>query len=210
MKSNPIFVLLAGGKSERMGVDKGLLKYKQTFWILEQLQRISRSNISTVYIGLGYNYQHYFNAISWLKNAQQIPFQFQNLSVNVVLNTKPEKGSFSTLQKVLKNIPDKIDIVINPIDIPILNSIELNNIISKENSVIIPHFEDENGHPIKLNYEFWKQLCSLDLNDKSSRLDYQIKKINPNKISKIEVFDRVITLNINTKKKWLHYLNSSL
>ena len=210
MENNPVFVLLAGGKSNRMGVDKGLLKYKQTFWILEQLQRISNSNISTVYIGLGYHYQYYFNAISWLENAQQTPFQFENLRVKVVMNQSPEKGSFSTLQNVLKNISDEKDIIINPIDIPILNSKELNEIISEQNSVVIPNFEGKNGHPIKLNFEFWKNLCGLDLDDKSSRLDYQIKKISPNKISKIEIFDRVITLNINTKKDWLNYLNSLL
>ena len=60
-KNNIDFVLLAGGKSERMGVAKGLLKYQQTYWILEQLHRISKTNIKDVYIGLGFNFEHYFN-----------------------------------------------------------------------------------------------------------------------------------------------------
>ena len=205
MENSPVFILLAGGKSNRMGVDKGLLKYKQTFWILEQLQRISVSNISAVHIGLGYHCQHYFNAISWLEKAQQTSYQFQDLNISVVLNSTPEKGSFSTLQCVLKNISDKKDVIINPIDIPILNSKELNKIISKQNSVVIPNFEGKNGHPIKMNYTFWNHLCELDLKDESSRLDYQIKKENPNKISIIEVFDKVITLNINTKKDWINF-----
>ena len=205
MENSPVFILLAGGKSNRMGVDKGLLKYKQTFWILEQLQRISVSNISAVHIGLGYHCQHYFNAISWLEKAQQTSYQFQDLNISVVLNSTPEKGSFSTLQCVLKNISDKKDVIINPIDIPILNSKELNKIISKQNSVVIPNFEGKNGHPIKMNYTFWNHLCELDLKDESSRLDYQIKKENPNKISIIEVLDRVITLNINTKKDWINF-----
>ena len=50
MESEPVFVLLAGGKSERMGVAKGLLKFKHTFWILEQLNRISSAKIKTVYM----------------------------------------------------------------------------------------------------------------------------------------------------------------
>ena len=193
-----------------MGVDKGLIKYKQTFWLLEQLHRISDSNISTVYIGLGYNFQRYFNAISWLKKTQETAYLFEKIKVKVVINKFPEKGSFSTLQNVLNSITEEKDVIINPIDIPVLNSKELNSIISIKNSVVIPHFENKNGHPIKLNFEFWKNLCELDLNNEFLRLDYQIKKINPNKISNIEVFDRVITLNINTKKDWLNYLNSSL
>ena len=206
MVNNPIFVLLAGGKSERMGVDKGLLKFKHTFWILEQLQRISKSTISTVYIGLGHNYENYFNAIPWFKNALENSYQFLNLDITVVLNTSPENGSFSTLQKVLQNIPDKNDLIISPIDTPILNSKELCKIISLQNTIVIPYFEGKNGHPIKLNYSFWNNLCKLDLNDESSRLDTQIKKTSPNKISTIEVFDKAIILNLNTKKDWLTYL----
>ena len=50
----------------------------------------------------------------------------------------------------------------------IKNSKELNKIISEQNNVVIPNFEGKNGHPIKLGIDFWKNLCSLDLNDKSS------------------------------------------
>ena len=70
MQNKTVFVLLAGGKSQRMGVAKGLLKYQQTYWILEQLHRISKSSIKEVYIGLGFNFEQYFNAIPWLQNAQ--------------------------------------------------------------------------------------------------------------------------------------------
>ena len=63
MKNNTVFVLLAGGKSERMGTDKGLLKFQENYWILEQLNRISESTIQEVYIGLGFHSQNYFNTI---------------------------------------------------------------------------------------------------------------------------------------------------
>ena len=36
MENNTVFILLAGGKSERMGFTKGLLEYKKIFWVLEQ------------------------------------------------------------------------------------------------------------------------------------------------------------------------------
>jgi len=209
MQNKLVFVILAGGKSERMGVNKGLLKYNQTYWILEQLNRISKTNIKEIYIGLGFNFQHYFDAIPWLEKAQINPIEFQGLDLKVIINKNPKLGSFSTLQNVLKNISEDRDIIMNPIDIPILNSKELNKIISEQNNVVIPNFEGKNGHPIKLGIDFWKNLCSLDLNDKSSRLDVQIKKINPNKISIIEVSDRVITLNINTKKDWKSFLEKN-
>ena len=209
MQNNTVFVLLAGGKSERMGVAKGLLKYKHTFWILEQLERISKSTISEVYIGLGYNYQHYFEAIPWFKKAVSNFKNFQNLNVKVIINKTPELGSFSTLQTVLKQINLTKNIVLNPIDIPILNFTELNKIISTKNKVVFPNFEGKNGHPIKMNPSFWKNLLRLNSIDKEARLDVQLKKESPIKTSIIEVFDRDILYNLNTKKDWISYLDTT-
>lgn len=209
MGNNTVFVLLAGGKSSRMGVDKGLLKYQQTFWVLEQLNRISKTTISEVYLGLGHNYQNYFNAIPWLKKAQLNFIKYEGLKVKIVVNKTPEFGPFSTLQNVLQTIEKEKDVVLNPIDIPILNSTELNKLISIDNDVIIPSFEEKNGHPIKLKYFFWKNLLKLSIPDENARLDIQIKKINPIKISKIKVSDKIILKNLNNKKDWISFLNES-
>ena len=147
MKNNTVFILLAGGKSERMGVDKGLLKYHQTYWILEQLNRISKTTISEVYIGLGYNYQHYFDAIPWFQNGLENNINFQGLNVKIILNKNPEMGSFSTLQTVLKKIDSTKNVVLNHIDIPILNSEELQKIIETKNTVVIPNYEGKMDTP---------------------------------------------------------------
>jgi len=208
MKNNIDFVLLAGGKSERMGVAKGLLKYQQTYWILEQLHRISKTNIKDIYIGLGFNFEHYFNAIPWLQNAQSNFIEYEGLKVKVIINENPEYGSFSTLQTVLKVIPKSSEILVNHIDIPILNSEELSKIISFKNEIVLPNYKGKNGHPIKLNPSFWNNLLQLHPTEKDSRLDFQLKKVNPVKISIIEVLDRAIIMNLNTKKAWISFLET--
>ena len=81
MKNNTAFVLLAGGKSERMGTDKGLLKFQENYWILEQLNRISESTIQEVYIGLGFHSQNYFNTIPWLKDALTDFVSYKNYKI---------------------------------------------------------------------------------------------------------------------------------
>jgi len=208
MENKKAFILLAGGKSERMGVAKGLLKYQQTFWILEQLNRISKTSIKEVYIGLGYYYDHYFSAIPWLKNAQKKTFEFQGLNVKTVINKNPDLGSFSTLQTVLKAIPKQTTILTNPIDTPLLNSEELAKIISEKNEVVFPNFEGKNGHPIKMSPQIWNKLLVINTKDKDARLDFQLKKISPIKITNITVFDRAIILNLNTKKEWISFLKT--
>ncbi len=209
MENNTVFVLLAGGKSERMGVAKGLLKYEQTFWILEQLNRISKSTISEVILGLGYNYQHYFDAIPWFEDALTKCINFQGLNVKVIINKTPELGSFSTLQTCLKEIDSTNSVILTHIDIPILNSKELNKVISGENDIIFPSYDGKNGHPIKMNSSMWNNLIHLNPSDKEARLDVQLKKVNPAKTSTIEISDRAILYNINTKKDWVSFLNTS-
>ncbi|HEY9221432.1 MAG TPA: NTP transferase domain-containing protein [Lutibacter sp.] len=207
MENETVFVLLAGGKSERMGVDKGLLKYKHTFWILEQLNRISKTTISKVYIGLGFNSQNYLDAISWFKTALNNEADYQGLKVRIIVNPTPEMGSFSTLQTVLKNINSGCDVLLCPIDIPLLNSDELNKIIAVKNNIVMPNFEGKNGHPIKMAASFWQKLVSLNIAEENSRLDLQIKKLNVKEISIIKVNDASIVKNLNTKTAWVSYLN---
>ncbi|SFS73725.1 NTP transferase domain-containing protein [Lutibacter maritimus] len=208
MKNKPVFVLLAGGKSERMGTDKGLLKFNNNYWILEQLNRISNSTIQKIYIGLGFHSQHYFEAIPWLKDALVDFVSYQNLNIKVIINNTPELGSFSTLQTILKEVTEKSTIILNHIDIPILNVTELIKIISTENNVVIPIFEGKKGHPIKMKPAFWTNLISINATEIDARLDYQLKKINPIKISTVEVFDRTVILNLNTKKDWNTFLEN--
>ena len=69
MKNDTVFVLLAGGKSERMGTAKGLLQYQNTYWILEQIDRIASSTITEVYIGLGHHSEKYLDKIPLLHQA---------------------------------------------------------------------------------------------------------------------------------------------
>ena len=209
MVNKTVFVLLAGGKSERMGVAKGLLKYHQTFWILEQLNRISKSNISDVYIGLGYDFKNYFDDIPWFKDAITKPIKYLGLNVAIVINKNPELGSFSTLQTVLKNIDFTVDTIICPIDVPILNSEELNKLIEVKNTLVIPTYKDKNGHPIKINNDLKKQLEIVNLSDKNARLDYQLKKINDLNISKISVNDNAVLKNLNTKIVWKTFISKN-
>jgi CTP:molybdopterin cytidylyltransferase MocA len=208
MENNAVFVLLAGGKSERMGVAKGLLEYKNSYWILEQLNRISASTVTEVYIGLGFHYEEYLNKIPWFTKAQSLFINYKNLKVRVVVNKNPELGPFSTLQTVLQQIPKNKSVLINPIDIPILNANELQNIIEEQNLIVLPNFKGKNGHPIKLNSIFWNPLLLLNPADENSRLDLEIKKIIPSKITTIAVTDSCIIKNLNTPDNWIEYLNS--
>jgi CTP:molybdopterin cytidylyltransferase MocA len=208
MESDPVFVLLAGGKSERMGIAKGLLPYQNTYWILEQIERISTSNVKEVYIGLGHHSQEYIDKIPLLKEAQSFLVFYKKIQIKVITNKNPERGSFSTMQTVLQQIPKNKSVLINPIDVPILNIAELQTIIETQNLIVLPNFEGKNGHPIKLHADFWSRLLLLDPTDENSRLDLEIKKINASETTTISVNDFYVVKNLNTSNDWMEFLKA--
>jgi CTP:molybdopterin cytidylyltransferase MocA len=205
MESDTVFVLLAGGKSERMGIAKGLLPYQNSYWILEQINRISTSTVIEVYIGLGYHSQEYIKQIPLLNQAKSNFVTYKEIQVRVIINKNPELGSFSTLQTVLQQIPKDKSVLINPIDVPILNTAELRTIIETQNQIVLPNFEGKNGHPIKLHTDFWNPLLQLNPADENSRLDLEIKKMNPSEITRIAVTDSSILKNLNTPNDWAEF-----
>ncbi len=203
---SPILILLAGGKSNRMGSPKGLLDYHDTPWILEQIARYKHIKNPKVYIGLGYDYEQYLNVIPWFENAIENSYNYNGVEVKIVINYKPQLGSFSTLLTVLREINIISNVVVQPIDVPLPNKQSLITIINENNTIVIPKCNDKNGHPVKLKPKFWKPLLKIDLSLNDARLDTQIKQFKKVSITFVKVLDNSVYQNINTKEKWNSYL----
>ena len=208
IKNKTILIILAGGKSSRMGFPKGLLKHSSTFWILSQIENYIGQE---VYIGLGFDYQHYFEAIPWLNEALEKPISYKGKKIRVALNQTPEFGLFSTLQNVLRilNLEEGNNtVLILPIDVPLLNAKGQEKLVFDEQLISIPTYNNKKGHPVKLTSKFWKLLLNLNLSDKDSRLDVQIKKRNASEISLVEINDASIVKNLNTPNDWHEFIDS--
>ena len=191
-----------------MGSPKGLLDFNNKPWILEQISRFKYFEKSKVYIGLGYDNHLYFNTINWFKNAVDNFYMFDGVEVKVIVNQQPEFGSFSTLQAVLKEVKNINDVVVLPIDVPLLNTQELLALVALKNLVVIPKFNNKSGHPVKLSPQFWNKLLKVNSNSIEARLDRQIKKLDTTLITYHDVLDDAVCLNLNSKGFWLLYKKS--
>jgi len=129
-------IILAGGKSQRMGQPKGLLLFKKHYWIQEQLKRLKSGGVSYIIIGLGFDSDLYFEAIPEWRLAVNKYINYDDIKLKVILNNKPHLGSFSSLKKALKVVEDPNDVLVCPIDVPLLNAAELKKIISTKSSVV--------------------------------------------------------------------------
>ncbi len=206
MDNDCCLVLLAGGRSSRMGQVKGLLPFGDKYWIEEQIDRFTDIG-NTVYIGLGYDFEKYFDVIPLLKIASIKAIKMRNISVQVVVNPNPVNGPFSTLKCVLKTINHTQRIFIQPIDVPLTTS--LNNMLSIENQVIVPRYKNQHGHPVLISNNIKNQLIVINEKDDSARLDFQIQKLSPELVSYVDVDDDQLIMNINKMEDWNQYISTS-
>lgn len=203
MKNNVSFVLLTGGKSERMGQPKGLLFNKEEYWLETQLKSIASSGGKEVYIALGFHTVAYCEALPWLTSALQAPITYMHLNIRAVENLYPERGSFSSLQTVLSQIEEPKTILLCPIDVPIPKDETLELLLEKQQTIVIPNYKGKNGHPIVMTASFWKPLLQLD--PSNSRLDYLIKTCPSAMIGIVPVENPEVILNLNTPEDWETY-----
>lgn len=201
----PILVILAGGKSTRMKQPKGLLPFKNSFWILWQIETFIGSEIC---IGLGYDHQLYFNAVPWLKNAVQTPINYKNKNIRVVINPTPALGPFSNLQAVLKHVDSHLDIIFLHVDVPLFHKAAQKKLFATNNLLVIPKYKGKKGHPIKINAALRNAILGINPEAENARLDRFIKTKKTSEISFIEVTDALCTRNLNTPKDWQNFISN--
>jgi CTP:molybdopterin cytidylyltransferase MocA len=196
-------ILLAGGQSSRMGTPKGLAEYQGRPWLLEQLSRFAAASGKEVVIVLGYHQEQYLERIPWLRGARDEASVQSGLAVSVVVNKTPELGQFSSLQCAIPLLlgKDWSGAFVLPVDVPGPRREvygRLGAALSKKVDVVIPHYRSKGGHPVLLSRRFLARLLSLSVADDDARLDKQIRALPPDQVTKVEVSDPQVCLNINT------------
>tara|TARA_Y100000589_G_scaffold323676_2_gene358575 strand:+ start:171 stop:746 length:576 start_codon:yes stop_codon:yes gene_type:complete len=159
MQKPVIQCILAAGESRRMGSVKALIELHYKSLLQHHIEGFN--GVSIVVLGC---------------HKERI-LQSVNIE-NFVYNDHWKNGQFSSIQRVLAEIPKGFDAFILPVDhFPIQSStyIELMNSRKDEFSVIQPHKNGKNGHPVLLSEKFIQEI--IKSNPKNNRLDHLIRQI---------------------------------
>lgn len=196
---NHIVIILAGGQSSRAETIKGLRKVNNAYWIDHHIQYFQNIGMKNIYIGLGYDHEKYLKQSHFLKNNK----------TQVIINKTPEKGSFSTLKHVLKQVQNlswDYAIVLH-IDHALPTDQLINELTQKTHYFVVkPTYKGKSGHPIMLSQECTKYLIQQP---DSSQLNKEIRKLPIEKIFWLPINTETILYNLNTKKQWMNYLTRS-
>lgn len=182
-------IILAAGKSSRMGFPKGLMPYHGKKLLQYQIDAFFKLGGKKIIVVLGDHSQQYLKEISSLQNCE------------IIFNDHVEWGPFYSLQLALNHLHEEKACYLLPMDTPAANPSVWRNLARKHKADIFitkPILENKGGHPIIIGQPFFKQLLSANPQGEDGRLDLQIQKLDKKNIEHVLVKDENIKLNINS------------
>lgn len=202
-------VILAGGKSSRMGISKGLLQHQESPWLSHQIKRFKKIGGKRVILVLGYTKDEYFEECEWLLKHLERWEELEGIKLSVLINKEPFLGPFSSITTAIHWLFGKKDnfrgIFLLPIDVPCPSKGVWSSLAQRngENTLVsIPRYSDRGGHPVFLTQVFLKSLLKIEHTNPEARLDLQIKKLSKDLIRRVPVEDENILINFNTRSEW--------
>jgi molybdenum cofactor cytidylyltransferase len=184
----PEIVLLAAGRSSRMGEPKGLWAIGGKPWLEHQLDAIDALGAGVVLV-LGFDRQRYLEALPELEDR-----------ASVVVNRAPEHGPFSSMQCGLRVSGSPAFVL--PVDVPVpVPAVwrALHEALTDRVDAAVPVHEGAGGHPVLLSAALVTHVLGLHA---ESRLDHVLRDWENGLIARIPVLDRRVRLNLNAPEDW--------
>ncbi len=201
MAALPDVVVLAAGRSSRMGEPKGLVRVAGRPWLEVQLEALARAGLARVVVVLGFDRDAYARALPDLARR-----------VTVELNPDPDRGPFSSLQHGLGAVAGGAFVL--PVDVPAASppvwSALAHGLSGGGASrgrgpeatprpayeAAVPTLEGRGGHPVLLAPPLVRRLLAAPA---TSRLDHELAA---SRVIHVAVSDPRIRLNLNRPEDW--------
>ncbi|MDM5225695.1 nucleotidyltransferase family protein [Cytobacillus sp. NJ13] len=190
-------IVLAAGRSSRMGTLKGLLPWQGTTLFEHQLQNLRESVFSDIVVVLGYK------AEEFIPIAKKYP-------IKIIMNEHCHDGKCSSIISGVK-AADKSSkaILITSVDQP-LQSLTVNRLadtLTKCHCLIaVPSYQGKRGHPILFSSQLRNDLLSIK--EERMGLRYVIQE-HGKFLLEVPVENDQIHLNLNSQADYIDALKNN-
>jgi molybdenum cofactor cytidylyltransferase len=186
-------VVLAAGRSSRMGVPKGLVPFRGTPWLTVQLDAVVSAGARPIVV-LGKDRDRYLEALPDLASRVQLSF-----------NDDPDRGPFSSLQCGLAAALPSRSVFVLPIDVPAAQPPVWAALLfalheGEGRDAAIPQHEGRGGHPVLLSVSL---VARLRRRPADSRLDAELAELPAPRVARVPVDDPRVRLNLNAPEDWV-------
>ena len=179
-------IVLAAGKSERMGRPKALLEFRGRTFLEHILDVISKSSIAHTSIVVGHHRREIEDAVQ---------------GASVIFNPDYEQGMVTSLQTGIRSLPsESMGAFLFLVDHPLVETetIEAMMAGAAPNRIVQPTFKGRRGHPVFLGADVLKEILQLP---SSQGADVAVRR-DPTRILEIPVNAPGILIDVDTPEEY--------
>jgi molybdenum cofactor cytidylyltransferase len=179
-------IVLAAGKSERMGRPKALLQFRGRTFLENILEAISRSSINHTVVVVGHHRREIESAVQ---------------STSIIFNADYEQGMVTSLQTGIRSLPPQsIGAFLFLVDHPVVEIETIEAMISSAapDRIVQPTFKGQRGHPVFFGMEVLKEILLLP---SSQGADLVVRR-DPGRIVEIPVNTPGVLTDIDTPEDY--------
>lgn len=188
-------VVLAAGKSTRMGTQKLLLPYQKTTIIESIIQKLNASNTHQTIVVIG-------------SHKSEIKAKLENSSILLIENLHYDKGMLSSVQTGILSVDLTSDAVLIALgDQPMITTELVNRLIAvfnkSDKGIIVPVFNGKRGHPVLISRTYFSNVNNLN---PEIGLRALLAEFNDD-VLEISVQSEDILIDIDTREDYLMITN---
>lgn len=146
-------LLLAAGRSRRMGVFKPLLPFGNTTVIHSCIQNLRAAGVQDIVVVLGHR-------------AAEVESSLKDLELLFALNPDPESEMSSSIAHGVQQLPDTAKAVLIALsDQPAIPPAAIEAVVAEWKmgaKLVVPQFQGRGGHPVLVDLIFRQELFNLD------------------------------------------------
>jgi CTP:molybdopterin cytidylyltransferase MocA len=146
-------IVLAAGRSERMGAFKPLLRFGETTVIESCLDNLRQGGVETIVVVLGHR-------------GQELRDHLKTSGVLFAVNPDPDGEMSDSIASGLRELPlASKAVLITPADYPAAPAGVISQLIvewKRGHLLVKPTWQERGGHPVLVDLSFRKQLLNLD------------------------------------------------
>ena len=142
-------IVLAAGKSERMGRPKALLPLRGRTFLENIVDAISKSSIDNTLVVVGHHKEEIERSVA---------------AGLLVFNPDYEKGMITSLQTGIRALPANLDgAMLFLVDHPLVDSKTIDALIERlrPGHVVVPTFQGRRGHPVLFAADILEEILAL-------------------------------------------------
>ena len=180
-------IVLAAGRSRRMGAFKPLLPFGHSTVIESCIENLRIGGVETVAVVIGQGPQ-----------TDELQKRLQNLRVRIAVNPDPASEMSDSIACGVRQLPEQTKaVLITPADHPAVPPDIVAQLINEWRQgaqLVVPTFKDRGGHPVVVDLSFRHELLNLDPHQGLKALFHA----QPDRVRRLAVASNYIARDMDT------------